>query len=43
MSIKKVFVAGSGVMGLGILQACAQAGYSVKKNEKVKSEKETGK
>ena len=31
MSIKKVFVAGSAVMGPGILQTCAQAGCSVKK------------
>ncbi|MBW1735389.1 MAG: 3-hydroxyacyl-CoA dehydrogenase family protein [Deltaproteobacteria bacterium] len=30
MSIKKVFVAGSGAMGSGIVQSCAQAGYSVK-------------
>jgi 3-hydroxyacyl-CoA dehydrogenase len=27
--IKRIFVAGSGLMGAGIAQVCAQAGYSV--------------
>ncbi len=29
MSIKKVFIMGSGLMGAGIAQVCAQAGLSV--------------
>jgi 3-hydroxybutyryl-CoA dehydrogenase len=29
MEIKKIFVAGAGLMGSGIAQVCAQAGYQV--------------
>ena len=29
MQIKKIFVAGAGLMGGGITQVCAQAGYDV--------------
>ena len=29
MEIKKIFVAGAGLMGGGIAQVCAQAGYHV--------------
>jgi len=29
MQIKKIFVAGAGLMGGGISQVCAQAGYNV--------------
>ena len=29
MEIKKIFVAGAGLMGGGITQVCAQAGYDV--------------
>jgi 3-hydroxyacyl-CoA dehydrogenase len=29
MTIKKIFVAGAGLMGGGISQVCAQAGYDV--------------
>ncbi len=29
MEIKKIFVAGAGLMGGGIVQVCAQAGYDV--------------
>ncbi|UCD82148.1 MAG: 3-hydroxybutyryl-CoA dehydrogenase, partial [Desulfobacterales bacterium] len=29
MEIKKIFVAGAGLMGGGIAQVCAQAGYDV--------------
>ena len=29
MDIKKIFVAGAGLMGGGIAQVCAQAGYDV--------------
>ena len=29
MTIKKIFVAGAGLMGGGISQICAQAGYDV--------------
>ena len=29
MKIEKIFIAGAGLMGSGIAQVCAQAGYSV--------------
>ncbi len=42
MSFKKVFVVGSGLMGSGIAQVCAQAGYSVILNDINKETLEKG-